>query len=149
MSLYIDMKMILSVKCSGLHCGSLIRLNLLREAQRHDSCDYFPFELRRHAVDLIHILEVIVFRIQLILLFQVAIGSSPIFPAQSTESEKTYVLALVIRQDFSHSKLVDFHVASLKPIVLTPVFFLFTDQFCSFMEKQSQRLFFAYHKFTS
>ena len=33
------------------------------EAQRCDLWEYFPLELRRHAVDSIHILEVIVFRI--------------------------------------------------------------------------------------
>ena len=38
-------------------------LNLLEEAQRCESWEYFPLELRRHAVDSIHILEVIVFRI--------------------------------------------------------------------------------------
>ena len=34
-----------------------------REANRRDSCEYVLLELRRHAVDSIHILEVIVFRI--------------------------------------------------------------------------------------
>ena len=38
-------------------------MNLLEEAQRCDSWEYFPLELRRHPVDSIHILEVIVFRI--------------------------------------------------------------------------------------
>ena len=78
MSLYIDMKMILSVKCSGSHCRSLIRfLNLLEQAQRCDSWQYFPLEVRRHT------------EYHLILLFQVVIGSSPTLPTQSTESEKT------------------------------------------------------------
>ena len=51
MSLYIDVKMILSLKCSSSHCTSL-----LEKAQRCESCEYFPLELRRHAVDSIHIL---------------------------------------------------------------------------------------------
>ena len=50
----------------------------------------------------------------LILLFHVAIGSSPIFPTQSTESEKTCVMALVIWEALLHNKLVDIHVTSLK-----------------------------------
>ena len=40
--------------------GLSLDLSLLEEAQRCDSCEYFPFELRRHTVD-----EVIVFRIPL------------------------------------------------------------------------------------
>ena len=64
MSLYIDMKMILSVKCSGSRCRFCHwTLNLLEDAQRCDSWEYFPLE-RRHAVDSIDILEKIVFRIQ-------------------------------------------------------------------------------------
>ena len=63
MSLYIDMKMILTVKCSGSHCRSVIRLNLLEDAPRCDSWEHLPLELRGHTVDSIHILEVIVFRI--------------------------------------------------------------------------------------
>ena len=56
--------------------------HLLEEAQRCDSWEYFPLELFSdyHSI----------------LLFQVAIGSSPIFSTQSVESEKTWVLALVI-----------------------------------------------------
>ena len=38
-------------------------LNLFEEAQRCDSWEYFQLELRRHAVDSIHFLEGIVFRI--------------------------------------------------------------------------------------
>ena len=55
--------MFLSVKCSRSHCKSLISLNLLVVAQSCDSLEYFPLEFRRHAVDSIHIFEVIVFRI--------------------------------------------------------------------------------------
>ena len=62
----------------------------------------------------------------LILLFQVAIGSSPIFPTQSTESEKTWALALVSWQALLHHKLVDVHSQSLKIIALTTVI-----SFCS------------------
>ena len=59
----IDIKMILSLKCSGSHFQiSHLTLNLLKEAQRCDSWEYCPLELRRPAVDSIHIFEVIVFR---------------------------------------------------------------------------------------
>ena len=40
-------------------------LNLLEEAQRCDSWECFPLELRWHTVDSIHILELNVFRISL------------------------------------------------------------------------------------
>ena len=67
-------------------------LNLLEDAQRCDSWEYFPLE-RRHTVDSIHILEVIVFLIPL----NFALPScnriiSHFSHAERTESEKTKVL---------------------------------------------------------
>ena len=56
MSLNIDMKMILPLKCSGSHCRSVSSfLNLLDEAQRCDSWEYCLLELRRHSIDSIHL----------------------------------------------------------------------------------------------
>ena len=78
MSLYSDMKMILSLKFSGSHQI----LNLFEEAQRCDTWEYFPLELRRHTIDSMHIL---VARIPNNF---VGIGDHLPFPTQSAESEK-------------------------------------------------------------
>ena len=53
-----NMKMFLSLNCSGSHRRSCIGfLNLLEEAQRCESLEYFPLELRRLAIDAIQIFQ--------------------------------------------------------------------------------------------
>ena len=69
-SLYIDLKMTLSLKCSLWICHKI--LNLLEKVQHCNSWEYFSLELRRHPVESIHTLKVIVSRI-------------PIFPTQRME----------------------------------------------------------------
>ena len=144
--------MILPLKCSGSHCRSVSSfLNLLDEAQRCDSWEYCLLELRRHSIDSIHLYCFPNYH--WIRIFQCAKGSSPIFPTQSTESEKTWVVASVNQQTFSHNKLVCIHVASWKSVVLIPVISFWS--LISFLVSRNncpvlfQRLFFTCRKFTS
>ena len=64
-------------------------LNLVEDAQRRESCEYFPLELRLHAIDAIQFLKVVVVRIPLDLP-----PPAPIFPSGRTESEKMQALAV-------------------------------------------------------
>ena len=106
MSLYIDMKMILSMKCSGSHCESVIRLwiFLIRPKVVIPGNIFHSISVGIF-IDSIHLFEVIVFRIP----FKFCSSrsrkrSSPMF-TQSTESEETWTLALVIWSAFSLNKL--------------------------------------------
>ena len=71
-------------------------LNLFEDAHRGESMEYFPLELRLHAIDAIQFLEVVVLRIPFSFFStKLRLGHLPSRP-QSTESEKMFTLAVVI-----------------------------------------------------
>ena len=89
-SLHIDMKMILSIKFSGSHCWSLIRLWIF-SGRPNVVIPVDIFHSNSVGIPSIRFISLkwLFSEYHLILLFQAAILSSPFFPTQSTESEKT------------------------------------------------------------
>ena len=69
-----------ALTCSGSHCIPFINFESLRECQKKWLLEYFPLELRLHAVDAIQFLEVIVLRIPFNFILQAAFGSFRISP---------------------------------------------------------------------
>ena len=126
MSLTIDMKMILSLKCSGSHCRSVTSFWILSRKPNVVIPGNILLELRRHSVDSIHIIEVIVIWSNRIISHflhaehrvgeDVGIGSSePISLFTLSLSTSTWLLW--------HQKCLH-----------TSDFILITDQFCSFAQ---------------
>ena len=123
MSLYIDMKMILSLKCSGSHCRSLTRLWIF---SRKPNVVILGNVSHSNSVGLPSIqfisLKWLFSEYHLILLFQVGIESSPIFPPHRAQSRRRRRLwRWWSDKPCCTTSFLDIHVKSLNLIVLTPV----------------------------